>query len=94
MQTAAKTAVARHRERKKREGLVRIEVRVRKEDAPLLRSVAGALVDPSRAEKTRALLRRRIAVSTQKNLKELLAAAPLEGIELERDDDWGRDVDL
>jgi hypothetical protein len=89
-----KSAVSRHRERRKRQGFVRVEVRVRKEDAPLLRSVAGALTDPARAGETRALLRQRFTRPTTKSLKALLAGAPLEGIDLERSRDPGRDVEL
>jgi hypothetical protein len=88
------SAVSLHRERKKRQGLVRVEVQVRKEDAPLLRSVADALTDPARASETRILLRQRFTRSTTKSLKALLADAPLDGIDLERSRDPGRDVEL
>ena len=78
----------------KRRGLVRVEVQVRKEDAPLVRRVAQALGDPARAADARALLRGRFAEPRARGLKALLAAAPLEGIDLERDRDTGRPVDL
>jgi hypothetical protein len=42
--------------RKERQGLVRVEVNVRKEDASLVRSVASALSDPSRQAEARELL--------------------------------------
>ena len=89
------TAIAEHRRRMKRRGLVRLEVQVRKEDAPLMRRVARALGDPVQADHTRALLRGRFGEAKAHGLKALLAAAPLEGIELERDrSDIGRPVDL
>ena len=93
MKSRSNQAVTRHRERAKRLGLVRVEVQVRKEDAPLLRIIAGALADPARADQTRTLLRR-FGGPEGKSLKELLGAAPLDGIELDRSSDPGRDVEL
>ena len=87
-------AVTVHRERRKRQGFVRVEVQVRQQDAPLLRSIAGALVDPARASEARALLRERFAPAQAKSLKELLAEAPFEGVDLDRSDDWGREIEL
>lgn len=78
----------------KRRGLVRVEVNVRKEYAGLVRDVAVALGDPERETETRELLRERIAVSAPKNLKALLASAPLEGIEIDRPEDFGREIEL
>jgi len=94
MRTADKSPVTRHRERRRQQGLVRVEVQVRREDAPLLRRVAGALGDPARAEEARKLLRQGFAPRPAKSLKELLAEAPLEGIDLERSEEPGRDVEL
>lgn len=91
---AGKKAITRYRQRMKRRGFVRVEVRVRKEDASLLRNVAGALADPECATEARALLRERFAPRKFKGLKELLAAAPLEGIDLDRARDTGRAVEL
>src|SRR5579871_4925033 len=48
MANKAKSSVAMHRARKVRQGFVRVEVNVRKEDASLVRRVASALSDPSR----------------------------------------------
>jgi hypothetical protein len=78
----------------KLEGMVRLEVKVRREDAALVRKIAGELVDPERAASARAFLRGRFGESRRSGLKALLAAAPLEGIELERTGDTGRKVDL
>jgi hypothetical protein len=94
MRSRQNRAVASHRRRLKRRGIVRVELRVRTEDVPLVRGVADALADPERAGETRALLRERVVVSGAGGLKDWLAAAPLEGIALSRDRDAGRDVDL
>jgi hypothetical protein len=89
-----KKAIAAYRQRMKRPGLVRVEVLVRKEDAPLLRRVAGALADPQRGAETRILLREQFGHRRAEGLKALLAAAPLEGIDLDRVRDAGRAVEL
>ena len=94
MPKTQKTPLASYRRRMKRQGIVRIEVQVRKQDAALVRSIARALIDPERQAETRALLRRRFEEPEPKGLKALLAAAPLEGIDLERSRDTGRAVDL
>jgi hypothetical protein len=83
-----------YRRRLKRRGVVRVEVHVRKDDAALIRGVARALGDPERADQARALLRARFAPEKAQGLKALLAAAPLEGIDLTRARDTGRPVDL
>jgi hypothetical protein len=83
-----------YRRRLKREGVVRLEVHVHRDDAPLVRGVVRALADPKRKAATRNLLRERFDDRRGKNLKALLAAAPLEGIELTRRRDLPRDVDL
>ena len=88
------SAVTRWRKRRKRQGFVRIELQVRKEDAPLVREVAKALVDPERAREARAILNEKIAAPPDGGLKNLLASAPLEGIDLERPRDLGRDSEL
>lgn len=88
------STVTQWRKRRQRQGYVRVEVQVRKEDAPLVREVANALGDPTREADTRALLRERVLPPRAGGLKALLAAAPLEGIDLERSRDPGREVDL
>ena len=90
----AKSSLATHRARMERQGFVRVEVNVRKEDASLVRRVASALSDPARQAEARALLRRRFVEPSHVSLKALLASAPLDGIELDRSPDPGRDVDL
>jgi len=94
MPTSQRKAVAAHRRALKRRGIVRLEVRVRKADVPLVRSVAEALADPAREAETRAWLRERLAYLPAVGLKALLAAAPLEGVDLTRQRDLGRPVDL
>lgn len=91
---AKKSPVAAHRARMEREGFVRVEVNVRREDASLVRRVASALSDPSVGGEARKLLRRSFAAPPKVSLKALLASAPLEGIDLDRSSDLGRDVDL
>lgn len=86
--------VAAYRRRMKRRGVIRVEVHVRKDDAALVRGVAEALSDPAREAEARALLRERFGASKATGLKALLAAAPLEGIDLTRAHDLGRDVAL
>jgi plasmid stability protein len=91
---ARKKALAAYRRRLKRRGVIRLELQVRKADAPLVRGVAAALADPSRESEARAILRERFAAGQARGLKALLAAAPLEGVELDRAPDPARDVDL
>ena len=93
MPKSRKTPLETFRGRRKRQGIVRVEVQVRKDDAALLRSVAQALGDPRRAAEARSLLRARFATPSPVGLKALLASAPLDGIELERPRDLGRPVD-
>ena len=88
------SAVAEHRRRLRSRGLQRVEVQVRGEDAPLVRAVAAALADPDHAGETRALLRRRFRPEPTRSLKDLLAAAPLDDIDLTRPRDTGRAIDL
>jgi hypothetical protein len=87
-------SLAEYRRRLKRRGVVRLKIHVRKEDAPLVRSVVTALSDPSRESETRAMLRERFGGSKATGLKALLVSAPLEGVDLSRPRDFGRDVEL
>lgn len=93
MSRQARSSLASHRARKARQGFVRVEVSVRKEDAGLVRQVAAALSDPARQAAARTLFRQRF-VEAKTSLKALLASAPIEGIDLDRGRDLGRDVDL
>ena len=90
----APSPLARHRAQLARRGVVRVEVNVSRDDAGLVRSVAAALSDPGRQDAARALIRQRFGAPPPVGLKALLASAPLDDIDLERDRDVGRDVDL
>ena len=93
MRKAHNKAVARFRARLTRRGMVRLDVHVRKGDAGLVRNVVRALASPDEGQAARAVLRRHFG-SQGARLKALLAAAPLEGIDLGRRRDFGRKVDL
>lgn len=94
MQKSSKSPLASHRRRMKRDGFVRVEVRVKKQDAALVRRVASALGDPVRGDEARAVLSERFAQLPAEDLKALLEAAPLEGIDLDRPRDMGRKIDI
>ena len=94
MSATQRKAVVNYRKRLKRKGMTRMEVQVRKDDAALVRGVVRALSDPEREREARALLRERFSASRPKGLKELLASAPLEGVDLSREQDLGREADL
>jgi hypothetical protein len=94
MTPAKRKPVSAYRRRLKRRGVVRVEVHVRKDDAPLVRGVARALSDPQRADEARALLRTRFATEGAEGFKAFLASAPLEGIDLVRPRDTGCPLDL
>ncbi len=94
MTAKARSSVAIHRARKERQGFARVEVNVRKEDASLVRRVASALSDPSREAEARKLLRQNFVEPPRASLKALLASAPLDGIDFDRNRDLGRNVDL
>ena len=88
------SAVTAWRRRRERQGFVRLEVQVRKEDAELVRAVASALGDAERREATRAVIREHITPARRRGLKALLAEAPLDGIDLERPREVGREIDV
>ena len=78
-----------YRRRLKQRGVVRVEVHVHKNDAALVRGMARALRDPASETEARALLRGRFGAVKAKALKEFLASAPLEGIDLTRMREFG-----
>ena len=82
------------RKRLKQQGMARLEVNVRKDDATLVRNVVRTLSNSEQEQTTRALLREHFGSGRAEGLKALLAAAPLEGINLSRERDFDRDVDL
>jgi hypothetical protein len=95
MVRARPSALAKHRARLKQRGLVRVEVQVAAADVDLIRRTARSLRNEEQgANRLRAQLLRLVGAPTSRGLKELLAAAPLEEIELTRIQDHGRDVEL
>ena len=93
MSKSQRKALSAHRKRLKRRGIARLELRVKHDDVPLVRGVVEALSDPAREGETRALLRERFGSTPAKSFKAMLAEAPLEGIDLTRQVDFGRDVE-
>jgi hypothetical protein len=91
---AQRKAVHNFRRRLKQRGIARLEVNVRQDDAALVRNVVRALSNPEQEQRARALLREYFGTKPAAGLKALLAAAPLDGIELSRDHDVGRGIDL
>ena len=95
MSTPQRKAVAQHRRRQRRQGLMRLEVQVSRDDAPLIKRIARALRgDLREAASVRARLNKAIEAEGVSGLKELLAAAPLEGVDLVRSRTPARPVDL
>lgn len=94
MATARKSATSQHRARLAQRGLVRLEIAVAKTDVGLVKGVAAALADPGRQGDALKLLRQHFAAEPKRDLKSLLASAPLEDVDLERESDTGREVDV
>ena len=95
MSTPQRKAVARHRKRLRRQGLVRLEVQATREDASLIKRIASALRrDLGEGATLRARLNQAIDAEGTSGLKELLAAAPLEGVDLQRSRAPARPTDL
>ena len=94
MVKAQRKAISNFRKRLKLQGMARLEVNVRKGDATLVRNVVRALSSQVEGQAARALLREHFGSRQAEGLKVLLAAAPLEGVNLSRERDFGRDVDL
>ncbi len=57
-----------------------------------MRNVAEALADPSDLTEIRTIAHETIAMAKSFGLNALMAAAPLEGIDLERQREFGRDA--
>ena len=94
MARSQEKALKNHRLRLKEKGLKRVEVEAREADASLIRTLAKALrADGDKAREARQLLIDLLA-SEQAGLKEVLLAAPLEGIRITRSRDTGRPAEL
>jgi hypothetical protein len=94
MARSRQTPLEKFRSRQQRKGIVRVELQVHKDDAPLMRLVAQALGDPLREGEARSLLSAWFAAPNPVGLKTLLASAPLDGIDIARPRDIGRPVEL
>ena len=94
MPSTQKIAVDKHR-RLREQGLSRLEVVVPESDRSLLKEVARKLRGAhEEADATRRQLVRMARGEPETGLKALLASAPLDGIDLDRDRDPRREVDL
>jgi hypothetical protein len=88
-------AVTNYRKRQREKGFVRMELSVPDADCELIRQTAANLrAGGDLAEKTRMALLTVINPYEGMNFKELLEAAPIEGLELERSKETWRDIDL
>lgn len=95
MTTPQNKAVTSYRERQREKGLVRMELNVPDADRELIRRTAANLrAGGDLAEKTRIALLTVINPYEGMNLKELLEAAPIEELDLERSKESWRDIDL
>ncbi len=93
---AQKKAVDNYRARQRRRGLLRLEVQAPAADVPMLRQLAQVLRENSEsaAELRRVLSRALAPEASEGSLKRLLEAAPLDGVDLSRPRDLGREVEL
>lgn len=95
MTKSQQKAVRVHRQRLKVRGLQRVEVQASEDDAELIRSLARCLRDDDRvAARVRRQLRTTVGTKAVQSLKELLAAAPLEGIRIVRSRERARRADV
>ena len=95
MVKAQRKAVNRFRKRLKRQGMARVEINVRKDDAACSFATSSGRFQARNSNRTaRALLREHFGSRRTEGLKALLASAPLEGLDLSRERDFGRNVDL
>ncbi len=95
MTVAQKRAVHNHRRRLKEKGILRVEVQASEADKALLQKVASLLRgDPARAAEARTRLLQILGEEPKPGPKSLLESAPLEGIDLTRVRDLGRNVKL
>ncbi len=92
MSSSQRRAVSNHRTRLRARGVVRLEVKVRTQDVPLVRGVVTALNDPTRQEEARALLREQFSEAS--GFKEFLLQAPIEGLDLDRPAGDVREIEL
>jgi hypothetical protein len=84
MTKAQAKALRTHRQRLAHRGIVRLEVRVPRQDIGLVRRVTECLLDERTAPDLRQWLSQRFDPSGATSFKELLLWAPLDGIDLPR----------
>ena len=95
MTPSQKKAVARHRERQLNKGIVRLEINVPEHDRDLLRVVAAELrAGGTIAGRIRNALQSALAHKQPVSFKEFLESAPMEGIDLERSGEPGREIEF
>lgn len=93
MSSAQKKAIENHRKRQLENGIVRMEINIPEADRELMRKAAANLRAGGQiAENTRAALGSIVNPYEGMSLKELLESAPLEGLDLERSDETGREI--
>ena len=88
------SALQQFRARQKREGVARLELQVRREDAVLMRHIARDLTDPERSVATRQALLACINRNAPASLKDHLLLPASGELDLVRSADTGRAVDL
>lgn len=91
---AQRKAQLAHRKRLSARGVKRVEVNVHKDDVALLRKVVEALASPERKAEVRSKLRELCGGARAQGFKELLASASLEGVDLRRNREGVREIDL
>jgi hypothetical protein len=95
MTPSQNNAVKDYRNRQKERGIIRVEVSVPDADRELIRQTAANLrAGGDIAELTRTAMRSVINPYAGMNFKQLLEAAPIEGLEFERSKETARDIDL
>ena len=95
MTSAQQKAVKKYRNRQKSQGFTRMELSIPAQDREILRAIAANLrAGGTVAENTRNVLETAMNPYIGMNFKEFLEAAPIEGLEFERQTDPPRDVDL
>jgi hypothetical protein len=95
MTKSQRKAVQVHRQRLKVRGLQRVEIQASEDDAELIRNLARCLRGDERvAARIRRQLQATVKGKAPASLKELLAAAPLEGVRMTRSRDRGRVIEL
>lgn len=95
MSAAQRKALDRHRARQAKRGLCRVEVTLPEGDKSAIRQLAALLrAGDTRAERLRLTLEQVLNDSRPASFAELLESAPLEDVELHRNRELPRDIEL